>query len=274
MSLQENTTNLRKILNSVKKLPPAGGVELPTLFAPTIVLNSVSSELTITDNRNGDFEVLYNLYANDEFVTTLSSKTAMLNEYIEHTETIDIKVQAVGTNFNSSGYAVVEWKYVNLQGTAGLVYELSRDGTYAICKSIGDAVETDIEIASIYEGVPVELIETSAFQMTNIKSAVIPDTITRISSWAFECCTSLKSVVMGSGMAAIDMAVFRGCSSLKRVDFSSHTTVPQLGANNVFDDTPSTLQIKVPANLIDSWKTATNWSNYAKKIVTEFTNTL
>ena len=90
------------------------GGEKPTLFTPSITLNSVSSELTIADNRNGDFAVAYDLYANDEFIITLSSKMATLTDYIEHTETINIKVQAVGTNFNSSEFSVIEWKYVNV----------------------------------------------------------------------------------------------------------------------------------------------------------------
>lgn len=228
------------------------GGEKPTLFAPSIKINSVTSELTITDDRNGDFEIFYDVYAGGNKITTLTSKTATLADYMEHTETIEVKVQATSINFNPSDYAIAEWKYVNVDGTPGLAYSLSSDGTYAICTGIGDAVVTDIVIASAYEGVPVESIELGAFNgNSNIKSVFIPPTVTTIGA-----------------------AAFASCESLARIDLSTHTVVPRLESWNAFHRANADLQIKVPANLIDSWKSATNWADNASKIVTEFTNTL
>ena len=329
----------------------SGGGEQPTLFAPSIELNSVSSVLTITDNKNGAFEVLYDLYAGDNKLATLSSKTATLTDYMEHTETIEIKVQAKGTNFNSSEFSTAEWKYVNVNGTAGLAYTIS--GTSASCTGIGDAVETDIEIASEYEGVPVTMIGSYAFQNNkNITSVVISEGVQTISSYAFGYCSSLTSITIPGSVTSIEDNAFigcRGCTSfsvgennqtykdidgnlyskdgktliqyakgktsksfvipngvtyiaeravsecklysvsipesvtsignyafyngyLRRVDFSNHTSIPTIANSYVFMDNAITFQIKVPADLIDEWKSATNWSTYASKIVTEFTN--
>ena len=314
--LQTILENEQKVYNAGYEKGKSEGGEKPTLFAPTIKLNSVSSELTITDNRNGDFVPWYNLYANGEFVTTLTSKTATIEDYIEHTETMDIKVQSNLTGFNPSESNVVEWKIFNVDGTVGLAYTVA--GTYAICNGIGDAIATDIEIAAIYEGVPVTEITAGAFwDNTNITSVIIPDSVTlidrlafnsctnltsveigecvteigsnsfgycdkltsiiipssvtKIGEWAFTECISLVSVVIGGGVTRIVDSAFTRCKKLKRVDFSKHTKIPTLGGS-VFYECPSTLQIKVPANLIDSWKNATNWSTYASKIVTEFTN--
>lgn len=265
---------IAQIKAKVNSLPEAGGGEKPTLFAPTIKLNSVSSELTITDNRNGDFVPWYDLYIGGKKITTLTSKTATLTDYIEHTETMNVYVQSNLTNFNSIESNVVEWKIINVAGTPGLVYNLSDDGTYVWCAGIGEAIETDIELATEYEGMPVQSIGNGAFQRcTTITSVVIPSSVKRIGTYAFESCSKLTSVVIYDGVTTINDGAFYNCTKLKRVDFSSHTAIPTLGSS-AFSSTHANLQIKVPANLIDKWKTATNWSNYASKIVTEFTNTL
>ena len=274
-----------------------GSGEKLTLFTPSISLNSVTSELTITD-ENGGFVQGYNLYANDELVTVLTSKTATLADYIEHTETLNIKVQAVGANFNPSDYAVVEWKYVNVNGTAGLAYTISSDGTYATCTGLGDATATDIVIGSLYDGVPVTTIGKSAFlNCKTLTSITIPDSITsieregffrcsgvtsfeipygvtKIDHYMFYDCQGLKSVVIGGSVTSIGEHAFWSCKNLKRLDLSNNTSVPTLYNTSVFNNCHADLQIKVPANLIDEWKNATNWANYADRIVTEFTNEL
>ena len=243
-----------------------------TLFTPSISLQSVTSVLTITDNRNGDFAQGYNVYANDNLITVLTSKEVTLNDYIEHTETIDIKVQAVGANFNPSDYAVATWEYVNVAGTAGLAYAIGSNGTTSYCKGIGNAVVTDIEIASMYEGLPVSTIGYRSFRScSSLTSVVIPDSVISILGEAFNSCVNLKSVVVGGSVETIADLAFNSSGKLKRVDFSKHTIVPTLGIN-VFGSTNANLQIKVPASLIDEWKNASNWCDIASKIVTEFTN--
>lgn len=272
----------------------AGGGDKPTLFTPSIKINSGTSELIIAD-ENGGFEIFYDIYANDEFITTLSSKTATLKDYIEHTETIQIKVQAVSENFNPSEYAVIEWKYVNVNGTPGIVYQYNGAGMYAECIDEGDAIDADIVIASVYEGNTVKNIKSRAFSQCNfITSVVIPDTILWIQEKAFYNCDNLANITLGNSLRQIGVnafsfcenltvvempnsltelanSAFEGCSGLKRVDLSNHTSIPTLGSY-VFRYTSADLQIKVPVNLIVEWKSATNWSDYADKIVTEFTN--
>lgn len=326
----------------VEQQSGGGSGEVLTLFTPSISLYSVTGVLTIIDDQNGDFVQGYNLYIDDEFITVLTSKEVTLTDYIEHTETLEIKVQAVGANFNPSEYSnVITWEYVNATGTPGLAYSISSDGTYATCTGIGDAVETDIEIASVYGGVAVTQIASEAFKsQTKLNSVIIPPTVERINSSAFISCSSIKSLVISDGVkyiyseafmwcssltsivipdsvtsvgdrvfvncsgltnVVISKSVksipkqvfanctnlttitipsnvsnlgqwaFSGCSNLKRVDISTHTSIPTLGTA-VFQTTHTDLQIKVPASLIDEWKSATNWSNYASKIVTEFTN--
>ena len=195
----------------------AGGGGAVTLFTPSISLRFATSVLTITDD-NGGFVQGYNLFANDNLVTVLTTKEVTLTDYIEHTETIDIKVQAVGANFNPSDYAVVEWKYVNVAGTAGLAYSLSSNGSYATCTGLGDAVETDIEIASLYEGLPVTSIGQQAFQScSSLTSVVIPDSVTTIGEFAFYDCDRLTSIVIPDSVTSIGNSAFYSCYRLASV---------------------------------------------------------
>jgi hypothetical protein len=278
--------------------------------------------LTITDGRNGDFVQGYNLYANDEFVTVLMGKMATLTDYIEHTETIEVKIQATGEKFNNSADSNIEtWVKNNVDGTPGLAYELSSDGTYAICTGIGTATNSEIEIASIFNGVPVTKILTKAFfKNTNITKVIIGENITDIESFAFSTCTNLSDIVFNDniikfGQAAInDTAVkyitvsayidtqqpffnnkqllsitfkqiasvnrtqfgsqYLGwCRSLKRIDLSLISDkFINLSYKGDIPDSNDDLQIKVPANLIGTYKNATNWCDIADKIVAEFTN--
>ena len=57
--------------------------------------------------------------------------------------------------------------------------------------------------------------------------------------------------------------MFNGCSNLKTLTIKGVSILP-LTAGNII---PSTIEsIKVPAALVDSYKTATNWVVYADKI--------
>ena len=102
---------------------------------------------------------------------------------------------------------------------------------------------------------------------TGLTSITIPDSVTSIGSSVFWGCTGLTSVTIGNSVTSIGSWVFHNCTKLVMVDFSTHTAVPTLASANAFENTSSSLAIKVPSALLDEWKTATNWSTYADKIV-------
>ena len=104
----------------------------------------------------------------------------------------------------------------------------------------------------------------------NLQSISIPDSVTYISGEAFADCTSLVEVIFGSSVNEIANYAFAYCTNLKYLDFSRHTTIPNLLHVNAFNRVPSNVQIKVPSNLINEWKKATNWLVYADNIVEEF----
>ena len=89
---------------------------------------------------------------------------------------------------------------------------------------------------------------------------------TSIGDYAFSSCTSLITVNLPK-CTSIGNDAFRGCTSLTTIIFGADQVV-HIG-NNIFGNTPiknGTGYIYVPDNLVDSYKTATNWSAYANQI--------
>lgn len=261
----EQADLIAQIMAKVNSLPAAGsGGEQPTLFTPSITLQSVSSELTISDD-NGGFVNGYNIYANDELIAVSTSKTVTLDEYIEHTETITIKVQAVGTNFNSSEFSeIIVWEYVNVEGTPGLLYNLSSNRAYALCIGLGQAIETNIVIASVYEGVPVTEINNQAFSgCSSLKGVTIPNCVTKIGSNAFNKCSSLTSIEIPDNVTTMETSVFSGCSSLTDVVIGNGVTSIEAFT---FQSCTKLTSIFIPNNITKIWNYAFEYCESLKRV--------
>ena len=171
----------------------------------------------------------------------------------------------------------------------GLAYTLN--GTSYTVSGIGDCTDVDIVIPNVVEGILVTSIGDKAFKdCRNITSVTIPDNVTSIGYKAFEncygltsvtipdsvtsigreafaVCIALTSVKIPSKVTSIGSDAFFSCTSVQFYDFTACTAVPTLGSKSAFNAIPATCQIRVPASLYDEWIAATNWSNYADKIV-------
>ena len=96
-----------------------------------------------------------------------------------------------------------------------------------------------------------------------IKSVVIPNGVTTIGTQAYMGAT--PSVISFPASVSLIKAWCIGGASLTEMDFSNHTSVPTIEADAFFE-LNSTLKIKVPSALYNSWIAATNWSAYANYI--------
>ena len=123
-------------------------------------------------------------------------------------------------------------------------------------------------LASITIPDSVTSIESNAFRYcSSLTSITIPDSVTSIENNAFGYCYSLASITIPNGVTKIGSVAFFNCYSVAFYDFSNHTSVPTLSNANAFSSIAADCQIRVPASLVDAWKTATNWSTYADHIV-------
>ena len=125
-----------------------------------------------------------------------------------------------------------------------------------------------------------------AFERCNgLTSITIPDSVTTIYGYAFEHCGSLTSVTIPNGVTSIGEYAFSGCVALTSITIPDSvtsigsyafqycevltsitikaTTPPTLGYN-VFNG--SSCPIYVPAESVEAYKAATNWSSYASRI--------
>lgn len=100
-----------------------------------------------------------------------------------------------------------------------------------------------------------------------LTSITIPDSVTTIGKWAFVDCISLTSATIGSGITSIGDAAFAyyigGTKPLESVTIQA-TTPPTLGSNVFYGQTR--VVIYVPAESVEAYKAATNWSSYASRI--------
>ena len=107
---------------------------------------------------------------------------------------------------------------IYVEGSEGLAYTLnSSEDSYSV-SGIGTATDTEIVVASDYDGLPVTAVASNAFDSCgDITAVILHDGITGIGSYAFNKCTSLESVTIGSGLTEVGEDAFYGCSALAAV---------------------------------------------------------
>ena len=97
-------------------------------------------------------------------------------------------------------------------------------------------------------------------------NTIIPNSVTSIGSHAFAGCSGLTSIEIPNSVTSIGSYAFSGCSGLTSIKVYALT--PPTLETKVFASTNS-CPIYVPAQSVDSYKTADGWSEYADRIQIE-----
>lgn len=121
------------------------------------------------------------------------------------------------------------------------------------------------KLASVDMGNSVTNLGEQAFNSCyDLTSINISDSMTTISTGAFIHCTGLTTIEIPSSVSTITgYGIFYDCTGLTSV-ICLATTPPSLGTT-AFDKT-NNCPIYVPAESVNAYKTATNWSTYANRI--------
>ena len=122
---------------------------------------------------------------------------------------------------------------------------------------------------------------------SGLTSIVIPNSVTSIGQQAFDSCSGLTSATIGNSVTSIREQAFTGCSGLTSITIpNSVTSIGYNAFNNcigltsvtVLAETPPTLgssafannasgrKIYVPAGSVNTYKSASGWSDYASDI--------
>lgn len=126
-----------------------------------------------------------------------------------------------------------------------------------------DAFKDNTTITSIVIPDNYTSIGMNAFRgCTALESAIIGNGITGIGTNVF-LYAALKRVKFGNSITRITSYAFNGCP-LELLDFSAATVVPTLDDGTIFVGMAEGCQIVVPDALYDEWVIASRWSNLEK----------
>lgn len=90
--------------------------------------------------------------------------------------------------------------------------------------------------------------------------------ITVIQEKAFYPCDDLKSIILPNSVTTIGSSAFSNCSKLKEIHCTP-INPPTLGGNTVFSSIASNAVFYVPSASVNNYKTADVWKTFADQIV-------
>lgn len=147
-------------------------------------------------------------------------------------------------HYDTDGVTPVVWVYVPSEGVA---YILNADGVSYSVTGIGTCTDTEVVIPSIYEGLPVTGIGSSAFKgCNNLTSIVIPNSIETMGDYAISSCSNLKSATIGSNVWKIGASAFFDCGNLMEVTILEG--VNSIG-ENAFKNCSNLIDVTIPSSV-------------------------
>lgn len=116
--------------------------------------------------------------------------------------------------FISALFPIPELSAADGELADGVYYKIV--GDHAAATGCADGV-TDIVIKSEYNGLPVT--EVSGFAgKTDLKSVVLPDSVTTIKNAAFFGCTWLSEITFGASVLNVEPSAFYDCYNVKKIN--------------------------------------------------------
>ena len=110
-------------------------------------------------------------------------------------------------------------------------YTDSDNKTCSILRGDEEPKHEIMKIPNEYDGHTVVEVYDEGFKLVGkVNKLVIPDTVKRIGSGAFEFCPDLETVEMGNGVEELGSDAFIGCKKLKTVTLSNKLTEMPMGA--------------------------------------------
>lgn len=130
------------------------------------------------------------------------------------------------------------------------------NAAFALCSSL-----TNITIPDSVTSISAH----TFYHCNNLTSVTIGNSITSIGGYAFAHCSSLTKVTIPDSVTSIGDVAFANCSSLTQLILFP-STPPTLGSNAIPNNVQS---IYVRQSSKEAYQSATNWTAFASKIVSD-----
>ena len=151
------------------------------------------------------------------------------------------------------------------QGTAIALLGTSTDSRLlwnSIISKASYAYYNAVKSVEIGQGVTIG--SGAFYNCYSLTSISIPQGVTSIINDAFRACSSLTSISIPQGVTSIGNYAFNSCLCMAIYRF--YSTTPPTIQSGAFGSIPSDCIIYVPAESVEAYKAATNWSTYANQI--------
>lgn len=198
------------------------------LFSLFIILPISSCNNALYDeinknNSNIDSEYIsdQNSITNSNHIHNISDKWTYDETYHWHEATCCPNIKENIEEHNFDGQICTICNYETTYDYK-LEFVLSENSYYRLKKAELYNENATIKIPSIYKSLPVKEIESYVFTDCNVKNISIPNSITRIWSYAFFNCKKLERVVIPDSVVDIGYHTFEGCSNLSYVKLSKN----------------------------------------------------
>lgn len=111
-----------------------------------------------------------------------------------------------------------------------------------------------------------EIADDAFMYFENVVNCTISDNVKKIGATAFYGNQSLISLTIGTGITEIGLVIFYSCDNFKNL-YIKAVTPPSLPSKLFNNNNERDFTIYVPCGSEEAYKSATNWSQYADRIV-------
>lgn len=222
-------------------------------------LANISGPTTMTTSNPGAFQECLKLtkisLPDFEILASGAFYKCSNISYVDLPNTVQLRTSSlgyIGTNSETIEFNIPNLVSINgsaLVGVKGIVDTTKQFPKLAEVGSFGLSACPDLEIAAINDA-PEDIVDCF------------------VGYASFQGCPKLRKITIGK-QDHIESSAFYNCSALDTVILKSDTIIPS-NDSNIFTGTPirdseTSGYIYVPAALVESYKSATNWTIYADK---------
>ena len=255
-STDANTLNIY-YQNAITKIEFGDGVTIigDYSFYKCYSLTSVTISNSVTSIGAATFHSCYSLTSLmiPNSVTTIGD-SAFHSCYSLTSITIPDSVSSIESHIFDSCYSLISITIPDSVTSIG-------NDTFFKCYSLANLIIPD-SVTNIRD--------YTFYYCYSLTSFTIPNGVTSIGAATFHSCYSLTSITIPDSVTSIGSNTFRYCYAMAEYHFKS-ITPPTLSNANAFSDILSGCIIYVPQGSLNAYKTATNWTAYAKYMQEETT---